>query len=116
VINNADSVLLHPYDGEHRWCCNRPLSDITFEDCQLKGLSLPAVLCSDTAEPLSVRLKNCLLTKREGIEDFAIFEAKSCKLIELDGVKIEGFDEPYMTSDRADNIVQRNGDIIKVKA
>ncbi len=103
-INNANAILLHPYDGEHRWCCNRPLSSVTFENCEFKGLSLPAVLCSDTEEPLTVKLINCLLTKREGVADFAIMEAKNCKAIELENVKVEGFKEPHIITDASSKV------------
>lgn len=113
-INNADAILLHPYDGEHLWCCNRPLTSLTYEDCEILGLSRPAVLCSDTEEPLSFKMKNCRISKREGAEEFALMNATNCKLIELENVTAEGFDELYVNVDRPECVKQTGGTEIKL--
>ena len=111
TFKNPNSLFLHPFDGEHRWCCNRALNSITIADSEITGLSLPGVLCSDANEPLDFRLKNVLITSREENADFPIFEAKNCKYVELDNVTVKGFKEPFVISDRADNIKLINSEI-----
>lgn len=103
-FENPNAIFLHPFDGEHRWCCNRALNSITYEDCEITGLSLPGVLCADPNEPLDFRLKNVKITAREEGADFPIFNATSCKYIEFDNVKIEGFKDPYVMTDAPDRI------------
>jgi len=85
VFENPDALFLHPFDGEHKWCCNRALNSITFEDCEINGLSLPGVLCSDVDEPLDFRLKNVKITAREENADFPIFKATVCATIDRRG-------------------------------
>ena len=38
-FDNPDSLFLHPFDK--KWCSNRGLNSIVFEDCEILGLSLP---------------------------------------------------------------------------
>lgn len=103
-FENPDALFLHPFDGEHIWCCNRALNSIVFENCEITGLTLPAILCSDPDEPLDFRLKNVKITSKALGADFPILEAKGCKYIELDNVFTEGFDKPYILSDNKENV------------
>ncbi|MBR2431397.1 MAG: hypothetical protein IKB23_00590, partial [Clostridia bacterium] len=96
------------------WCCNRALNSITFEDCELTGLSLPGVLCADANEPLDFRLKNVKLTAREDGADFPLFEAKNCKYIEFDNVTVEGFSDPHIITDNADKVKMIGGTNIRI--
>jgi len=113
-FENPDSIFLHPFDGEHKWCCNRALNSITFEDCEILGLSLPGVLCADQNEPLDFRLKNVKITAREADADFPLFEAKYCKYIEFDNVTVEGFKNPAVVSDKTDIINIKGGTNIDI--
>lgn len=113
-FENPDSIFLHPFDGEHRWCCNRALNSITYEDCEINGLSLPGVLCSDPAEPLEFRLKNVRLSAREEGAGFPIFNATNCKYIEFDNVVVEGFADPHVTVDNADTVKIVGGTKVRI--
>lgn len=115
VFENPNSIFLHPYDGEHIWCCNRPLNSITYEDCEIRGISLPAVLCSDPAEPLDFRLKNVKITASEEGADFPLLQATNCKYIEFDNVTIEGFSEPCIVTDKPEAVRIVGGSNIKIK-
>ena len=108
-------MFLHPFDGEHKWCTNRALNSITFEDCEIRGLSLPGVLCADPKEPLDFRMKNVKLTAREPGAEFPLFEATSCKYIEFDNVTVEGFKEAYAVTDKPDAIKIIGGTNIKIQ-
>ena len=112
---NPNAIFLHPFDGAHQWCCNRPLTDITFENCKFLGLTLPGVLCSDTKERLEFRLKDCVITSLEEGADFPIFDAKNCKYIEFDNVKVEGFKDAFVTIDNPEVMRVKGGSPIKFK-
>ena len=113
-FENPNALLLYPYDGMHRWCCNRPLSSLRFENCRITGLSLPAVICSDTEEPLELVMKNCLISSREDGADFPIFEAVRYKRIVFENVEIKGFSDPYAVVDSTDRVTVLGGDSIKL--
>jgi len=114
-FENPDSIFLHPFDGEHKWCCNRALNSITFEDCEITGLSLPGVLCSDPDEPLDFRLKNVKITARDEGADFPILEAKNCKYIEFDNVTVEGFENPTVLTDAPEKVSVIGGSAVNIK-
>jgi hypothetical protein len=113
-FENPNALVLYPYDGMHRWCCNRPLSSLTFENCRITGLSLPAVICSDAEEPLELVLRNCVISSRENGADFPVFEAVRYKRITLENVEIHGFSDPYAVVDSPDRINVTLGDSIRL--
>lgn len=114
-FENPNAIFLHPFDGEHIWCCNRALNSITFEDCEITGLSLPGVLCSDPDEPLEFKLKNVKLTAKDEGADFPIFEARNCKYIEFDNVTVEGFANPFVILDDESVMNIKGGTLIEIK-
>lgn len=111
-FENPKAVFKHAFG--HRWCCNRPLSSITYEDCEILGLTVPALLCSVAEEPLDFRLKNVKLTAREEDADFPILDATNCKYIEFDNVTIEGFRDPHILTDTPDAVKIVGGTAVKI--
>ena len=84
------------FDGEHKWCCNRSLSSIQFENCDFLNLDKEGVLHGDADEPISYSLKNCRITKKEGVEDFPLLICTNFRQVSMEGVSVEGFDTPYV--------------------
>ena len=84
------------FDGEHKWCCNRSLSSITFENCEFLNLDKEGVLHGDANERVSYTLKNCKITRKEDAEDFPLLICTNFDKVEMDGVTVEGFDKPYV--------------------
>ncbi len=115
-FENPNALFLHPYDGEHIWCCNRALNSFIFENCEITGLSLPGVLCADPDEPLDFRMKNVIISARKEDADFPIFEASGCKYIEFDNVIVKGFKSPHIISDNKDNIKFVNSTNVRVES
>jgi hypothetical protein len=113
-FENPNALILYPYDGKHKWCCNRPLASLRFENCRITGLSLPAVICSDADEPLELVMNNSLISSREDGADFPIFEAVRYKSIVLENVRFEGFVDPYAVVDAPDRISVIGGDPIRL--
>ena len=83
------------FDGQHKWCCNRSLSDILFENCEFLNLSAEGILHGDEKEPVTFRLKNCRITQKPGVESFPLLRCTNFALIDFENVTLEGFDAPY---------------------
>lgn len=97
VIKNSrfkgtDAVMRLPFG--HRWCCNRSLEDITFENCEITGVYIPIGLDCPENERITLTMKNCKIAPRTGHEDMAFLQGKNIKKICLQGVDISGFSNP----------------------
>lgn len=91
-FKNPDTVMRLPFG--HKWCCNRSLSDITFENCVIEGICHPLELTSPIDEPLTLRMKNCVVTPREGFENIPFIIGENIEKIELVGTTLEKFAAP----------------------
>ncbi len=114
-FENPDALFLHPFDGEHIWCCNRALNSFVIEDSEINGLSMAGVLCSDPNEPLDFRMKNVVISSRADGADFPILEANNCKYIEFDNVTVKGFKNPHINTDAPEKITVKGGTEIELK-
>ena len=99
VIKNSqfvgtDSVMRLPF-GE-RWCCNRSLANITFENCVIEGVYIPIQLKCPAEEPIVLTMKNCKIAPREAHEDMHFIEGENIQKIHLKGVDITAFENPQM--------------------
>ena len=104
-IENADVLFELSFDGKHRWCTNRSLSSIVFENCNVTGVNKPIYIYGDVKEPLDFALKNVKLAAREGFENEPIIDAVNYSKISLNNVTLSGFHSP--------NIITRpDGEII----
>lgn len=95
TFQNPDTVMRLPFG--HKWCCNRSLSDITFENCVIKGICTPIAINAPDEEPLTLHLTKCVITLREGYEQITLFEGKNVK-IEISESDFSGFIAPYIPS------------------
>ena len=84
------------FDGEHKWCCNRSLSSITFENCEFLNLDKEGVLHGDENEKVSYTLKNCRITKKEDAENFPLLICTNFEKVTLENIQLEGFAQPYV--------------------
>jgi len=93
-IENPDSIFALQYDGGHKWCCNRPLTQIKYENCTVTGVSKPAILYCDKEEKLTFELENVSISAREGSEDAPVIDARNFELISMKNVTLTGYTEP----------------------
>lgn len=91
-FQNPDTVMRLPFG--HKWCCNRSLADITFENCIIDGICEPLSLIAPADEPLALRMENCVVTPRKGYENIAFIEGENIKRIELIGTPLAEFTHP----------------------
>ena len=91
-FKNVDAILRLPFG--HKWCCNRSLADIAFEDCVFDGICMPMRLEAPEEEPLSLRMKNCLISARDGYEEIPFSTGTNVKAMELENVSFANFTNP----------------------
>ena len=106
-----DNILRHPFG--HMWCCNRALHDVTFENCVIEGLSLTSDIDCPAEEPLKVTLRHCTLSPKEGYEDVPLITAHGLGELRLEGVRLLGFTDPHILTDKPGVISSENSDFIK---
>lgn len=103
------------FDGEHKWCCNRSLSSINFENCEFLNLDKEGVLHGDANERVSYTLKNCRITRKEDAEDFPLLICTNFDKVEMDGVTVEGFDKPYIEKKTEGEFIFENTTPIEIR-
>ena len=106
-IQNADGLFELSFDGKHKWCTNRSLSSIVFENCDVTGVNKPIYIYGDVKEPLDFALKNVKLTAREGFENEPIIDAVNYSKISLNNVTLSGFHSPNVIT-RSDGEISAN--------
>jgi len=99
TIRNADFVnccelIRVEFDGLHRWCCNRPLREITYEDCTVEGLYQTGMVWSDENERITCRFKGMHISCREGCEALPLLVAGNFDRLIFEDCLIEGYTEP----------------------
>ena len=86
------------FTGLHRWCCNRSLRDVTFEDCEFAGLFRPGMLWGDENEKVTCVFRNCTISCEKGFEKEPLFVAGNYEKIVFDHCRIEGYETPFIVS------------------
>ena len=97
VIRNSrfvgpDTVIRLPFG--HKWCCNRSLADITFENCVIEGIRKPNELSCPPEEPLTLSMTDCVVTPLAGFENIPFIEGKNVQKIQLTRTDLTGFTDP----------------------
>ena len=85
-FKNPDAILTVPFG--HKWCCNRSLADVTFEDCVFDGICDPMRLACPEEEPLSLTMKDCTVITREGYQNINFIEGAYVSKIILENMSL----------------------------
>ena len=96
-FRGIDGILHIPFG--HKWCCNRSLSEITFEDCLFEGICKPILLTCPREEPVSVRLRDCTVSARDGFEEIPLATGTNVRELRLEEVRLENFRDPAILCD-----------------
>jgi len=102
---NCDSLFALQYDGKHKWCCNRSLSSIRFENCDISGVCKPIIIYGDAEEPLTFELCDSSLSARDGYSEVPAVDARNYSAIVFDNVQLSGYTEPSIN-------VHTNGKVV----
>ena len=95
-MENLNNLFRLNFDGKHKWCTNRSLNSIVFEDCEVTGVSMPTYIYSDPNEPLDFTLNRVSIRPRESFEDQAVIDTIHHAGIHLNQVSLEGFTNPMI--------------------
>lgn len=84
------------FTGRHRWCCNRSLRHILFENCTISDLIHTGMLWGDAAEKVTCHFKNVKISCREGHGNVPMLAAGNFEKIIFENCAIEGYDTPII--------------------
>ena len=93
-FSQAHELIKLEFDGLHRWCCNRSLRDITFENCEIGGLTRAGMLWGDEKEKVTCIFKNSRIRAAEGAGSEPLLVAGNFEKIIFEDCVIEGFSDP----------------------
>ena len=93
-FKNVDSIMQLPFGDA--WCCNRSLADISFENCTFDGICRPMRLDCPEKEPLTLRMKNCIIVGRDGYEEMPLITGTHVASVELENVTFENLSSPVI--------------------
>ena len=92
------------FDGLHRWCCNRSLRSIRFEDCQISDLIATGMLWGDANEKVICCFKNTTISCREGYGDVPLLAAGNFEKLTFEDCRIEGYNNPTILAGTDDPV------------
>lgn len=90
-INGADRLLHYNFSGNETWQRYRPLRDITFKNMNAANISMPLTLYGTENDKVELRMKNVLISIREGSAVEELIRACNYSRISIDKMKIDGF-------------------------
>lgn len=82
--------------GKHIWCCHRPLTSITFENCTLTGAALPIYIYGDPNDPIDFGLKNAKVSPAAGKEELPVLDGEHFASIHFENVSWDGYYAPEL--------------------
>ena len=91
-FKSPDAILSHPFG--HKWCCNRALDNITFENCVFDGICKPINLECPEDTPLSLYMRDCAVACREGYSDINFIVGNNVATVELERISFENLKTP----------------------
>ena len=98
-------MLRHPFG--HRWCCNRALADVLFENCIFDGISLISEIRCPEEQPLQFKMKDCTVIGREGFEDITFIKGTNVGSIELENVTFQNLTNPEIICEPAIEVTRK---------
>jgi len=99
TVENCDRFLHFDFTGTHTWQKNKPLTSVSFENIEAKGISMPFNAYGDPENPLTLTLKNCGIAFSTETDcairggNFAIVDVKDSVFENINGALIKCFGE-----------------------
>jgi polygalacturonase len=93
-FSQAREILRLEFDGLHRWCCNRSLRSIRFEDCSMGEIVRSGMLWGDENEKVTCHFKNVTIRAKDGFGKEPLFVAANFDKIIFEDCTIEGWEDP----------------------
>lgn len=109
TVNNCDRFLHFDFTGTHTWQKNKPLTSVSFENIEAKGISMPFNAYGDAENPLTLTLKNCGIAFSEETDcairggNFALVNVEESVFENVKGALVKCYGEP--SEIRAKNVI-----------
>lgn len=97
-FDGCNALFWMPF-GEQKWCVNKPLAQIKFENCRITNLCDTALIHGGMEAPIRFEMENCLIMARPGFEDMVLADAARFDCIVFKNVKLENFRDPVIRTD-----------------
>ena len=107
------------FTGLNRWCRQRALKEITFEDCYMGDLYYTGMLWGDAEDKVICRFKNVTFACREGMGDVPLLVLGNVEKLLFEDCRFDGYSKPILligTDDEKNVEVVRSGEIELRKA
>jgi hypothetical protein len=97
TVENCARFLHFDFTGTHTWQKNKPLVEITFEDIQASGITLPFNAYGSVETPLTLRVKDCDIrfstetdcAIRSG--NYALINVENTRFENVSGTLVKGY-------------------------
>jgi len=93
-FEQAFELIRVEFDGLHRWCCNRSMRQVAYENCTVKRLSETGMIWGDANEKITCHFKNVHITCESGREDIPLLVAGNFDKIIFEDCTLEGYTDP----------------------
>ena len=118
VIRNCRFEQVHEpirleFTGLNRWCVQKALKEITFENCYFGELDQTGMLWGDAEDKVICRFKNVTFARKADTEEVPLLAAGNVEKLLFENCTFEGFDKPHIlmgTDDTANVEVVNSGD------
>lgn len=109
IIRNCDfrqakEIIRLEFTGLHRWCCQRALKEITFENCTISELMKTGLLWGDADDKVICRFKNVTFACKEGYEKVPMLAAGNFEKIIFEDCTIRGYENPTILAGTDDEV------------
>ena len=97
TVENCARFLHFDFTGTHTWQKNKPLTEITFENIQASGITLPFNAYGSAENPLTLRVKNCEIQFSQETDcairsgNFALIEVENTRFEKVTGALVKGY-------------------------
>lgn len=99
TVENCDRFLHFDFTGTHTWQKNKPLTSVTFENIEAKGIGMPFNAYGDRENPLTLTLKNCRIAFSEETDcavrggNFTLVDAEQVTFENVKGALVKCYGE-----------------------
>jgi len=102
------------FTGLNRWCRQRALKEITFENCYMGDLYYTGMLWGDAEDKVICRFKNVTFASREGMGHVPLLAVGNVEKLLFEDCTFEGYEKPILligTDDMEAIEVVRSGEM-----
>lgn len=116
-FEQGSEVMRLEFTGLNRWCVQRALKEITFENCYIGDIFRTGMLWGDAEDKVICRFKNVTFACREGTADVPMLAVGNFQQLLFEDCSFEGYEKPVILVGTDDPVeVVRSGEIECKKA